>query len=78
MARGVGTVSSWLLLTSTLVESPVKGSSPTWRWECLFSAALATDSRRRCWDGCDNSDDLTVIIYLSDAWQVSNLPLDSF
>lgn len=43
---GNSTWLSWLLLTSTPVESPVKGSSPTWRWKCLFSAALATDSKR--------------------------------
>lgn len=45
MARGVGTVFSWMLLTSTPVGSPVKGPSPTQRRKRLFSAALATDSK---------------------------------
>lgn len=39
-----GTIFLWMLLTATAVESP-EDSFPTWAWEHLFSAALATSSK---------------------------------
>lgn len=40
-----GTIFLWMLLTATAVESPEKDFFPTWAWEHLFSAALATSSK---------------------------------